>query len=121
MKKNNCFTKSKKPVTSHWKYRCLPLAFAFLLFAFSASAQKLISGNVVDENKTPLEGVSVTLKSNGSGTVTNAQGFYSLTVPKEVKVLVFSMVGYVQKEMAIGSESTLPITLQRDVVGLNDV
>src|SRR6478609_2904708 len=115
MKKNNCFTKSNKPIASHWKYRCLHLLFIFLFFALSASAQKLISGNVVDENKNPLEGVSVTLKSKESGTVTNAQGFYSLNVPKEVKVLVFSMVGYVQKEMAIGSEPSVNLTLQRDV------
>lgn len=75
-----------------------------------------ITGRVVDESGNPVEGVSVTLKSNSSiGTTTDENGSFSLRVMNRNDALVFSSVGFVPKESPIGSGNNLSITLVSDV------
>lgn len=122
MKKNYCYAirqQSKRRSSAGFWLLCLLCIFSFSL---SASAQsKTITGKVTDENGLPLQGVSVGLKINGAGTVTGEQGTYSLTVAKSTDALVFSSVGYVPKEVAVGNNSSLDVKLEKDVAGLNTV
>lgn len=122
MKKNHCFaspwpqSKSLR-LTGSW----LLSLVSFLLLTVSAAAQsKTISGKVTDENNQPLQGANIRLKT-GSGTVSSEDGSYTLSVPTSTEALVFSMVGYTEKEMTIGTGTTLNVTLQKDVAGLNEV
>ncbi len=123
MKKNPCFAiprqqSNARKLTGSWLLSLLWL----MIFAVPVAAQsKQITGKIIDENNKPLEGVSVGLKATGSGTTSNAEGYYSLNVPNTARVLVFSMVGYSEKEMAIGSTTIINVTLQKDVAGLNEV
>ncbi|ANH83696.1 SusC/RagA family protein [Niabella ginsenosidivorans] len=91
------------------------------LTASAAAQSKKITGKITDEQNKPLEGVSVRLKGSGSGTASNAEGNYSLNVPGTTDALVFSIVGYLEKEVTIGSAPVMNVTLQKDVTGLNEV
>lgn len=83
----------------------LPLPFRILLCGFflfcwttGASAQSSttirVSGNVLKAGeKTPMEDVAVLVKGTNTGTVTNAQGQFSITIPR-TDTLVFRAVGY---------------------------
>lgn len=84
--------------------------------SLSAVAQsKAIQGKVLSgEDKTPIPGVSILEKGTTSGTVTDAEGNYSLTV-KENAVLVFSFVGYTSQEVPVSGQTQLDITLQTDL------
>ena len=62
----------------------------FLSFSFIVTAQKKISGKVTDNKGNPIHKASVVVKGTNTGTVTDADGTYSLTVPANTKVLVFS-------------------------------
>lgn len=90
--------------------------------SLSAVAQsKAIQGKVLSgEDKTPIPGVSILEKGTTSGTVTDAEGNYSLTV-KENAVLVFSFVGYTSQEVPVSGQTQLDITLQTDLQTLNEV
>jgi TonB-linked SusC/RagA family outer membrane protein len=123
MKKTPCFAilrqqSNARKLTGTWLLSLLML----LIFSVPAAAQsKKITGKVTDENNKPLEGVSVSLKITGSGTTSNIEGNYSLNVPDNTTVLIFSIVGYTEKEMAIGNAAVINVTLQKDVAGLNEV
>jgi TonB-linked outer membrane protein, SusC/RagA family len=123
MKKTHCFAmppmQSTSPkLTGSWLVCLLWL----LTFAMPATAQqKTISGKITDENNQPLEGVSINLKSGKAGTATDANGNYTLNVPNSNGVLVISMVGYLQNEVAIGGNSTINVTLYKEASGLNEV
>ena len=68
-----------------------------ITFAFSSFAQNVIEGTVyenVDGKKQPLQGVNVYWKIANVGTVTDAQGHYSIEIHPTYKCLVFSFVGY---------------------------
>ncbi len=63
--------------------------------------EQTVTGLVTDATDgAPLPGVSVQVPGTGSGTVTDLDGRFSLTVPDEVNSLVFSYVGYGVKKLA---------------------
>jgi TonB-dependent starch-binding outer membrane protein SusC len=74
-------------------------------------SQPLVQGRVLDEGRKPLTGVSVIIEGSSSGTTTNANGEYSLTVPNNKAVLVFSFVGLQQQEVTVGSRTKIDITM----------
>ena len=82
-----------------------------------APDDQTITGTVSDENGAGLPGVSVVVKGTQRGTTTDGSGKYSLTVPNRSDapnrtVLVFSFVGYVSKEVTIGSQTQVNVSLQ---------
>jgi len=89
--------------------------FLAAVWALAASAQSKINvtGTVLDSNGEALIGASVVVKGNTSqGTVTDFDGHFTLTVPSESAVLVFSYVGMTSKEVLLGKQRTLRITLK---------
>jgi TonB-linked SusC/RagA family outer membrane protein len=82
----------------------------------------VITGTVRDRLGDPLPGVSIVLKGNSSvGTVTAANGNYSLTLPNQPDSLVFSYVGYLTQEVAVNGRSKIDIILENSVAGLSQV
>lgn len=74
--------------------RCL-WAATLLLFATSLLAQqRTITGQITDTDQAPLIGVSIVPEGATGGTVTDADGRFTLTVPQTVERLVLSYVGY---------------------------
>ncbi len=97
----------------------------FLLMVFvatigSAMAQKTVTGTVTAE-EAPLPGVTVVVKGTTVGTVTNADGNYTLSVPANAKVLLFSFIGMKSQEIEIGTQNTFNVVLMPDVIGLEEV
>ena len=87
----------------------------------SESADRTIAGRVTDEAGSTLAGVSVVVKGTTRGTTTDADGRYQVMVENDRATLVFSFVGYVNQEVAVGSRSTLNVQLVADNKTLNEV
>jgi TonB-linked SusC/RagA family outer membrane protein len=97
------------------------LAFFLTLATLTAFAQKRVTGTVKDnETNTGLPGVSILVKGTTRGTVTDADGKYSIEA-NEGATLVFSSVGYVTQEIAVGSSSVIDIILVADVKTLGEI
>jgi TonB-dependent starch-binding outer membrane protein SusC len=82
-----------------------------------------VSGKVTDNEGAGLPGVNVLLKGSSTGTTTNPEGNYSLSVPdgQANGTLVFSYIGYTTEEVAINSRSTIDISLAPDIQSLSEV
>ena len=80
-----------------------------------------ITGVVTDSEGFPLVGVAVLAKGTTNGTVTKLDGDFSINVPSNSEVLQFSYIGYQTQEVTIGSRSIINVTLEEDLVGLNEV
>lgn len=83
--------------------------------------QRIISGTVRDVAGQPVSGTTVSIKGASVGTSTNEDGNYSLSVGTEGGVLIFSSVGYISQEIAIGSQSVINVVLQEEVDDLDEV
>lgn len=70
-----------------------------------------VSGKVTGSSGEILTGVSITVKGSNLGTITDVNGNFSITVPDDA-VLVFSYVGYEDKEVAVSGKSTINVSLQ---------
>ncbi len=85
--------------------RFLLLIILFVTFTGLTFAQKrVITGKVISQEGDPLPGVVVVVKNTSNGTITDVDGKYTITVSKDAKVLVFSMVGYKTVEMPINQD-----------------
>ena len=85
-------------------------------------AQELIvTGTVTDENEEPLPGLSIVIKGTSIGTVTNLEGKYTIEVVDPLAVLVFSFVGYMTQEVTVGEQTVINISLEQDILGLEEV
>ncbi len=98
---------------------CLPIFF--ICFWFIGNAQeRTVTGKITDgTNNSPLAGVNIRVKGSDKGTTTNSAGGYRIAI-KENDVLQFSFIGFVQKEVSVGSKSTIDVVLQEDVTQLQE-
>ncbi len=81
-----------------------------------------ITGVVTDAaTGEPLPGVNVLLEGTLHGTITDGQGKYTIEVPEQDAVLVFSYIGYLSERIAIGDQSVINVSLAGDVQALEEV
>jgi len=80
-----------------------------------------VKGTVTDDANEPLPGVNVMVKGTTQGTVTDVHGAYSLTVPDEKAILVFSFIGYISKEIEVGSQTTLNVQMEETAREIEEV
>ncbi|MCG8318399.1 MAG: TonB-dependent receptor [Cytophagales bacterium] len=101
------------------------LLICFMLLAaliIDARAQdRTITGKVLDENGSSLPGVNIILKGTAIGTTSDIDGNYVLSLPSEGGVLIFSFIGFATREIDIGSQSTINVTLLGDTRQLSEV
>lgn len=84
--------------------------------------EKTISGQITSPSDPEgLPGVNILVKGTTTGTVTDIDGKYSITVPNDQAVLVFSMIGFEAREEIVGTRSVINIELQEDVSALEEV
>jgi len=98
--------------------RKIILAPAYL--SESQQPNKKINGKVTDQTGASLPGVSVVIKGTNSGVATNDKGEFTLQA-NTGETLIFSFIGYVNQEVAVGRNTTLNILLAEDVQRLDDV
>ncbi len=80
-----------------------------------------ISGTVKNDKGSLMEGVSVKVKNTSVNAITNNEGKYSIKVPDNKSILIFSFVGYKTVERGIGSTRVINVVLNEEVSELNDV
>jgi TonB-linked SusC/RagA family outer membrane protein len=101
-------------------YQLLQCLFLLLLVQ-SINAQTIITGIVTDGEGKKLQGVNVTVAGSSTGTTTDANGEFKLTVPAQTKELLLSMVGYQKLSVNIEGKSEVTITLKEAAGMLGDV
>jgi len=79
-----------------------------------------VSGKVTDDKGESLPGATITVLGTTTGTVTDIDGNYSITVP-DGAVLVFSFIGYEPIQIPVDNQSLIDVTLQTDISSLEEV
>ena len=80
-----------------------------------------ITGIVKDATGEALTGVSVRVKNTNTGTVTDVDGRYAVSVPGENAVLLFSFIGFTTYEIAAENRRVIDVTLEEDMQLLDEV
>ncbi|MEX0988559.1 MAG: SusC/RagA family TonB-linked outer membrane protein [Bacteroidales bacterium] len=95
----------------------------FLALSYTvALAQAGVSGTVTSaEDNAPLPGVSVLVQGTQIGTITDVDGFYTIEVPGDDAVLIFSFVGMDRREEAVNGRSTINVELISEYLNLDEV
>ncbi|RIH64198.1 SusC/RagA family TonB-linked outer membrane protein [Mariniphaga sediminis] len=94
------------------------------LIVLKVNAQQpgsIVKGQVVDEGGLALPGVTVLVKGTTQGTVTNADGEYSLTNIPDNATLVFSFVGMETQEVATEGRNTITVVMEEGSIGIEEV
>lgn len=102
---------------------CLLLLWGLLTPALlaKASADQSVTGTVLDEKGAPLVGVNIQIKGTTRGTASDARGAYRIEVPNASSVLVFSYIGYTPKEVTVGNQSVINVSLEANAGALDEV
>jgi len=97
------------------------LFFIYFLVPGFLFAQVTVTGTVTDaENGSTLPGVNIIDKNTEIGTITDVDGKYSITVPKDA-ILLFSYVGYSTQEIEVGSKTVINVALQPQIEVLDEI
>src|SRR5215217_4897405 len=92
----------------------------FLLLNTAAFAQHKITGIITGPDGLPLFGATVSIKNTNTATSTDINGFFALSAKPGIHLLI-SFVGYDSREIIVGNEASLKITLQTATLSLDDV
>jgi len=87
----------------------------------SSQQKKSVSGKVTDSAGIPLPGVSIVIKGTTNGTVSDANGNYSLSNVSENTSLLFSFIGMKTQEKFIGNKTQIDVTLEEETIGVEEV
>lgn len=99
----------------------LTLLMSVLVCVYIQAQNRTVSGKVTDETGQPLPQVTVLLKGTTTGTPTDADGNFRLSVPDAGGTLLFRFLGYVTQEIEIGSQSVINVQLQPEVTDVGEV
>ncbi len=88
----------------------ITLTVLFAITTVIAFAQQSVTGKVTDTDGNGIPGVNVVEKGTSNGVATDFDGNYSLTV-NDNATIVYSFVGYADKEEAVNGRSTINVTL----------
>ena len=105
--------------------RFIAKRFFFMIFfglgIFTVFGQKeAISGTVIDNSGQPIPGASVIVKGTTTGTSTDFDGNFTINA-SSVNVLLVSYIGYATREITVGNQKTINVTLEEDVAKLDEV
>lgn len=94
-----------------------------VLFNFTVlMAQVTVTGSVTSsEDGSAIPGANVIIKGTSTGTATDFDGKYSLSVPGSETVLLFSYIGFVSEEIQVGSQSVIDMALVPDITQLGEI
>ena len=89
--------------------------------AFEGYSQTMVTGSIKDSNGETLPGVSVMAKGTSVGVTSNSSGNYSITVPKESSILIFSFLGMRTQEVELSGKNVIHVILTDNVESLKEV
>jgi TonB-linked SusC/RagA family outer membrane protein len=88
---------------------------------FSQQQQRQLQGKVTDSQGGSLPGVTVSVKGTTNGTITDNNGFYSLSNISANAIVQFSFVGMKSQEFKIVNQTTINVTLTEESIGVDEV
>lgn len=92
------------------------------LMSFAAVAQRTVTGTTLDAtDNSGMPGVNVAIKGTTTAVMTDVSGKYSITVPNNQAVLVFSFIGKVPQEIVVGDKSSIEVSLVDETTTLSEV
>jgi TonB-dependent starch-binding outer membrane protein SusC len=96
-------------------------ALLILVTSVAWSQSKTVSGKVTSaDDGSGIPGVNVLEKGTSNGTVTDANGAYSISLGSNATI-VFSFVGYTTQEIVVGNQTVVDANLQLDVTSLSEI
>jgi TonB-linked SusC/RagA family outer membrane protein len=95
-------------------------AFLLLIATVAMAQERIVTGQVTDENGGAMPGVNVILKGTSQGTATDVEGKYSINANDQA-TLVFTFVGYSSSEVLVGSRSMVNVQMTPDVTTLQEL
>ncbi len=98
----------------------LVLTLCFTLSGVMAQ-ERTVTGTVTSSEEGPLPGVNIILKGTSTGTVTDLDGNYSITVPGPDAVLMFSSIGYTTEEIKVGDQTVINVVMTPDITALKEI
>src|SRR5688572_3208460 len=102
--------------------RCSMGILLLLLSLTGFSQEKSVTGKVTSSaDAQPLAGVTVQVKGTQTATTTDGLGVYTINVPGNNAVLVFSFTGMTNQELTVGNRTTIDIQLKTDDASLGEV
>ena len=102
------------------KFLIIVLVVCFGVTSLFAQTKRITGTVLSSEDGTPIPGVSVAVKGTTTGTITNAEGNFSLTVP-ENEILVFSFIGLKAMEVPITGSSVYDVSMEVETFGVEEV
>ncbi len=112
----------------------MPIGFLLMLVCFGPVAwaagtntnldfqERLVTGRIISsDDGQGFPGVNILVKGTTTGTVSDSNGKFSINVPSTESVLVFSAIGFTTQEVAVGSRSTIDVSMESDVTALAEV
>lgn len=96
------------------------LMLLLLLTSVSLQAQRRVTGKV-SEASGALPGATILVKGTSTGAVSDADGAFTITVPNDNSTLVISATGYQTVELAVGTQSSIEVTLQESASSLSEI
>ena len=97
----------------------LLVAFGFVLVA--SAQNRTISGTLRDDKGSPVANGSVIVKGTTTGTTSDANGKFSLSIPSTARTLVVSGIGLATQEVSIGSKTNFDISIKASNIEMEDV
>ena len=97
------------------------LLCAVLFVGYAFAQEHTVTGVVKDDAGTPLPGASVVVKGTSHGVATDFDGKYSIKVPNNKAVLVFSSLGMKPTERPVGNNKAINVTLEVEAQQLTGV
>ncbi|KAF0235845.1 MAG: TonB-dependent receptor [Prolixibacteraceae bacterium] len=94
---------------------------SFLQVSAIVYQQQTVSGKVTDANGQPLSGVSIVIRGTTHGTVTNADGNYSISDVSGNAILHFSFVGMQPQDVSVGNQAVINVSMKEEAIGLGEV
>lgn len=95
------------------------LFISLLSISTGLLAQRVVSGNVIDNNGLPVAGASVVSKKTGKGAITDNNGYFRLQAAVDDELQI-SIIGYVTQTVS-ASSNDVKVSLAEDVSGLSEV
>lgn len=104
-----------------WLFLIIILCFHATLTSAAFFQERTITGKVTSSENEILPGVSVVIKGTNNGTVTDANGDFTLAIPSSESILVFSFIGFASEEVTVGNQSAISVTLTPSAETLSEV
>lgn len=98
------------------------LLLMVLCCTWAYAQDRKVTGKVVDQTDgSPLPGVNVSIKGRPSNVSTNAEGVFTIAVPADIQVLIFSYIGYVRQQVSVENKTSITVSLATDSKTLKEV